>query len=676
MKGWTLSRAGEGAILLLAALSILWKGGKTLEMTWLFAGLAAVLSLLALFGRVFRVGSADDRKTGDPHLAVWGLLLFFALWTILGYVFSETRNYGLDEVFRDTAGVLIFLWAVRLVHERKNDSFQWNLATVLTLSVFGACLMGLLVYVFEPVDRFVGSFFDHRFDTDFWPNAWGQFLLLSWPLVLYRGVVLKGRRQAYAVTALLGLMTGCLFLSYSRGSILSLGLQCAVLVACTLVLIVRDIRYRKQLPLRIRTAVFHGSAVLCVGAIIFLGANALRATNFPVQSVSEKVTFTASEGRSSIDERAQFWNQSLRASLERPVFGYGPYSFRFVQTKSAEGVLATSDHPHNVFLKYAMERGWPAALAFAALLLSVGVYSLWKLFFNRRADWSWKNDVRDVLFGIAIVGVIAHSLIDYNLQFVGIALPFWLVLASVYSPASVACAERKDSFRCWKFTRVAAKVEFLLALSLLVLASVEGYYLVTSSFGRHAEAKGNRAEALEWYGRSEGELFSRDLLLSKAVLLMDDGRMQESSDTLDAYAALNPHDARVWKLKGILALKDGDPRTAFGYVSTAFDLGKMTDAGIVTLYLQSALDAGMRDEIESRRSDLNTLFYLYADAVGQNAHFIALSRNVEELQTIARLLGRFFPDDASEYLDVARKAAEHAATERERFDARAPGMLW
>jgi O-antigen ligase len=57
-------------------------------------------------------------------------------------------------------------------------------------------------------------------------------------------------------------------------------------------------------------------------------------------------------------------------SWERPMIGFGPGTFRFVQPQLQHEVLATSDHPHNVFLKLAMERGWPAATFFCFFLFN------------------------------------------------------------------------------------------------------------------------------------------------------------------------------------------------------------------------------------------------------------------------------------------------------------------
>ncbi len=675
MKRITLSHVGEGAILFLVAFSVLWKGGKTLEMTWLFALLSGLLAVATLARRVFRVRRTED-EAGDPHMAVWGLIIFYAVWTVASYLLSETKNYGLDDVLRDVSAVILFLWIVRDLAAKGDSSFLPNFLKVITSVTVAACLIGLAVYTLEPVDRFVGSFFDYRFDTDFWPNAWGEYLLLSWPMVLLHAIRTDGKKKRWLFSAILGLMLGSLFLSYSRGSVLALGAQAGLVTLLLLALALRDVRYQKKILTNVRSAALHCAVVFGIAIILFFAANSVRSVRFPVQSVTEKVTFTASEGRSSIDERAQFWGQALKAASEKPLFGYGPYSFRFVQTKDAQGVLATSDHPHNVFLKLAMERGWPSAISYALIMCSVCLYALHKLFFKRRADWSRENDARDLLLGIAVIGVLAHNLIDYNLQFIALKLPMWIVIAILYAPAAAGRTNRTSSFWQWKVSRIAIKIEFLLAFALLVVACVEGYYLVTSSYARHAEAAGNAEEALLWYDRSEGEQFGRDMLLSKSVLLMDAGKTQEAADALNEYAALNPHDARVWKLKGILALKMRDAKSAFENVAQAFRLGKMTDLGITTLYLQTAISAGKQDVIQSQKTDIDTLFSLYANAIGQNTHFIALSRNVEELQTVAGLLGQMFPDDAGEYRTIARQAADHAETERARLTSRKPGILW
>src|SRR6185295_13667108 len=102
-------------------------------------------------------------------------------------------------------------------------------------------------------------------------------------------------------------------------------------------------------------------------------------------------------------EREDFWHQAIALAQEKPLLGWGPYSFRFIQPHVQKSVLATSDHPHNVFLKYAAERGVPAALF---LLVIVA----WALLAGIRSSKK-SNDGSvpiKIFFVVGVAGVIAH----------------------------------------------------------------------------------------------------------------------------------------------------------------------------------------------------------------------------------------------------------------------------
>ena len=69
-------------MLLLVAFSILWRGGKGLEATWLLGGLAVLLTF-------FR-WQKHHRDHTQPMLSVprdlWFGLMFFLLWTFLSFI--------------------------------------------------------------------------------------------------------------------------------------------------------------------------------------------------------------------------------------------------------------------------------------------------------------------------------------------------------------------------------------------------------------------------------------------------------------------------------------------------------------------------------------------------------------------------------------------------------------
>jgi O-antigen ligase len=672
----------------LLGFAIVWKGGKGLDATWILAGTAWLLTL------------AHYRMHGRAHATpstLWWTWLLFVGWTVVSYFLSSTRNYGLDEVLRDTSYFLLFGFVIRELQHAGSPLLRRSVKVVVWCAAI-ACVVGIAVYWLQPVNRFVGTFFDYRFNTDYWPNAWGDFVLLSWPLVLWASLMdrkggIPNLRTLLPRLAGLGVLFGCFFLSYSRGSFLAFIGQILLLKALAYVFILYPLHVQSKRPGALlkhlfppvslrggwRTGVTGFAVVLAVAAASFQGVNLIRSQLFPVQSVLEKATFTAAEGKSSVDERAQFWDQSYALSWEKPWFGWGPYSFRFVQPRLQQHVFATADHPHNVILKLAMERGWPAAILFAAIILLVlrsGISYLRSVRGSLRKTsdavlghalplWSHALFVACAL--TAVTGTLVHSMIDFNLQFVGNGLLFWILCAAI---VAFACAGQKS--RTAK--HVAAK-EVVVATLLVLVAILEGRYLVTSSLGRHSEAAGDDVRAMAWYEYSKGEWFSRDLHLSRAHLLLKAGLPDASLRALEDAFAENAEDARAWLMKAEALKAKGDWPEAYEGYREAMALGEYNymDAtkGVMSVIDQTR-DPKLLQNIDMFTGHLDD----FAAAIEQNVHFIALTPNVERLAETLDILVRLQPQKAAEYRAMKKRVTEHAATERKRLQARTPGLLW
>ena len=681
-------RIAESLLLLFVAASILWRGGKSVDATWALGIVMLAVVFAAWWYPALRlVGFPKQDARTQPMtvpLGIWGTLLFFLVWSGLSYVSSSTRTYGLDEILRDGACIILFLWIVRRAGNPKTSVLLEGFLWVVTMSAAVASLFGLAVYVFQPVNRFVGTFLDWRFHTDYWPNAWAEFVLLAWPLaaLLATREVEPFRRKL--CTFVIGVLVGTLFLSYSRGAFISFAGQLACGAAVWGGLLLRDVRVGKVAAKAWKGFAVQTGAALAIALVLFAGANALRGTRYDVQSVGDKIAFQAAEGTSSIDERAQFWEQSMKLSGERPLFGYGPYSFRFAQPHLMADVFATSDHPHNVFLKYAAERGWPAALAFTAFLLYVIGLSIRHLFLDRKNDWSLGNDARTVALLLGVLGVLAHNLIDYNLQFVGIALPFWIALALLSTHLAEKRPVSRASFSHWRIARSFSRVEGVLLALLFLVVAWEGAFLVVSSLGRRAEAQGDDRAALGWYEKAAPEWFSRDLLLSRARLLEGQGLLDDADTVLAESLSENSVDARAWRIRAELASRRGQPELAYAYASHAYELGRYGDIGILRALIDTGLQlekvpglpADKKPDIRSRKEEFDTLFKAYADAIQANTHYIALGESVEELQTVAGQLAALFPTDAKRYRQIAADAVKHAEAERAISAARPVGLLW
>lgn len=673
-------RIAEWLLLLFVAFAVLWRGGKSVDATFLLG----IITIIVLFCPVWfpvlrKLGfpSTDNRSHGiTVPLGIWGVLLAFIAWSILSYLASATRTYGLDELVRDTSCVLLFLWVVRRAGNRRVSVLLEGFLWALTIAGCVAVLFGLAVYVFQPVNRFVGTFLDWRFHTDYWPNAWAEFVLLAWPMAALLASRNVGPIKRWFCVGVTGLLIGALLLSYSRGGFIAFVGQLACLAGFSGALILRDVRVSKAAAERWRRVCAGAGVAIVVALALFGGANLLRGQRYDVESVAQKATFRSAEGTSSISERSQFWNQALELSMERPVFGYGPYSFRFAQTHLMQGVLATSDHPHNIFLKLTAERGWAAVVLFLAFLSYVLGLSVRHLFLDRKNDWSLGKDAATIALLTGTLGVLAHNLIDYNLQFVGIALPFWLALALLSTHLAEKRPVSRASFSHWRLAKSLTRVEGIFLFLLLAVVAWEGAFLVVSSLGRRAEATGDIPAALTWYERATPEWFSRDLPLAKARLLEGQGLLDESDAAFEAALDENAVDARTWRLRAELALRRGEPAPAERYAAHAYRLGRYTDIGILRVWIDAATKAGDQSGLRARKQEFDALFAAFAEAIARNTHHIALSGNVEELQVVAGQLSRLFPTDAERYLDIASDAYAHAETERAGFSARPAGLLW
>ncbi len=641
----SIRSAFEHVLVIAVGVAVLWKGGKGLEVTWL-------LPIVPLLGAVSLWVNTKKHSAPAVSWPAWLFAALFIAWSVTSFLFSETRNYGLDEIIRDVSLMLLWLQIVRL-SPTPREALSERIIDAIVYSVLCAAVIGMVVYVCQPVGRFVGTFFDPRYHTDYWPNAWAELLLLAWPLCLWKYWQAAPKMRTVWL-GLLGVLLGSLLLSYSRGAFLAmLGQVIMMAVACWWLVPSKQRHYR--------SAALASLTVLTVGVMVFGVGNGLRSFLFPVQDLGAKVTFTADEGTSSIDERASFWRQAWAFAAEKPVLGHGPYSFRFLQPRLQDAVYATSDHPHNVWLKLAMERGWPAAILWSLLIaVSVGTAAV-RTYRERELTWV-------PLAAIGVLGVVAHLVIDFNLQFVGIALPFWLLLALLSAPLVWQTAPRH-------LKNAQNAVELLVALLLMCLTVREGAYLFSSSLGRRAEARGDIAAALQWYEASDDSWFPRDLRLSQASMALQAGQLQTASGAMAAYLQENDQDARAYSLRATIAEAAGQRLAAAIDLERAFTWSKLNDLGVLRRWialsrLSPALPSAPAKEVQE-------VLLAFQRAFMQNSHFVLLGDNVEDFLGICALV------EASDTEGIRSFCREHvdevqaeATRVRGELQARQPGRLW
>ncbi len=604
---------------------------------------------------------------------LWWLTVLFVLWTAVSYVLTRTMNYGFDEVAQTAALALLFLWMAR---HPEGAKMHTSILRVLVVTVLVASLIGVLVYALGPLSRFVGTFLDIRAPWKHaWPNAWAELLLLSWPiaLLLARPQDEQGSGELSTLWKIArrslpaGVMVGCLLLSFSRAAFL-------VFLGQSIVLLLWSLQRRVAW----RRAAMIALSVLAIGLIFFGLSNHLRSRSHPVQSLSEKALFLAPEGSSSVSERRTFWTQAFRLANEHPLFGSGPGSFRFVQTPLMRAPLATSDHAHNLFLKLAAERGWMAA-ALAFTLLCIVLLPLLKgLLPAMRCPLQgcpfscvlariprYELTLKRALLLTAVLGVLAHNLVDFNLHFIAISLPTVLILAML--PHAGGSKLNK------KFVHIAGCA---LAVVLLFATVHESFYAATSTLARRADAQGKSQQALRWYRWSTGEWYSRDRSLALARLQMKMEARAEALATIRRYTQeLNPADVRGWHLQAEIALAGQDTALAMTSLRQAYDLGRYADLRILQGLLP-LLALQSNTELAERKAEFSEVLQKYYDAILRNSHYIALSPNVEAFVDVAELMAVLYPSEAPRYQVMAAGVDRQARTERQKLSEFRSQVIW
>ena len=626
----------ESLFLGLLGILVLWRGGKSMDILWISSFSLPVLTY-------FFLRCNSHQRSSGPSLILQYALASFVLATVVSWMFSQSKNYGYDEVLATLIAVIVCG-----IGQIASQDFTSRISRALSIFLLLACGIGTYVYVTEPVSRFVGSFFDARFHTDYWPNAWADFVLLTWPLLLhtlpFHSTRFSHRCQAHAILAFV-LAAGAL--SYSRAGILvALGQITLVLGGC--LWITSNWRARRHTLLSV-------IGVAAVSSLIFLLINSVRAESFPLESVQRKATFTSDEGRSSLSERASFFQQSLALLPSYALVGSGPGTFRFLQPALQQSILATADHPHNVFLKIALERGL-IALASLFMISILTVHAVIRRL--RTPEWT-SHDRLSMLIAVGCVGVASHSLVDFNLQFLGILVPGSFFIGALLQNPSSMSTESQASHHLMSAT----------AILLFILVLIETPSQVLASYGRHARDAEQFSAAETAFSRAKKiSFFPRDLFLESAHLrLKRHDASGELQDLVD-YTVQNPHDYRSWRVRADLLLSQNNVAAAREAYRTADQLGaRYNDPSVFLGILRTLPD---QKAFADHRFEFDSLLNDYSFAILSNTHFFALGDGADTVLSIIDQMMTLVPhSDAPLYQALRERLLQHIQVVRSTYRA-------
>lgn len=529
----------------------------------LLYGLGVLLPLLAIFS--FRKIKKNLNFSFESRFEILTLVAFFAL-SVTSFYTSTIQNYGWSEVLVTGSGITLYFLAKNF--EEKEKKF---LAVILTVSALVSVGAGIYFYLTTPEMRISGLFFDYDKKTNFWPNTFALFLLAVWPLAVKAAENFENKFIKIIIPSLL--FTG-LFLTFSRAAMIAFFIQLALFFFMS--------RKKKCAPVI--------GIILLTGILIFT-IQQIRSLNLETNSFINKFSFQGTEKQTSLMERKDFMKGAASLAMDRPFFGYGPGTFRFVYPEIQQDFLATSDHPHNFFLKIWMENGTPAAVALLLFLLLV----------------AWKQIKNPSLYTVAITGVIAHSLVDYNLNFLTNALIFWVLLAFINSNEKT---EKKEADKRWQ------KIPIITMIALLSISALyEGYLAIKL-----------RSEIdYEFYKSSQ---FPRDFWASR-----------NTERDLEYHLELNPLDAFAWHTLGKIQEKNAKIAAAYQSYKKAVEANPANFFMFYLDYFRTAKLTGIKDpDREKIRKDAIKFLTSYPEKVRQNIHYTAQSGNIDAALKLANLL--------------------------------------
>jgi O-antigen ligase len=237
-------------------------------------------------------------------------------------------------------------------------------------------------------------------------------LLVPVPLVLSLSRLAEDReRMAAGVAA--AIMVGTIFLSGSRGGMLAIVVELAILAAFLL-------QQRKPIQIAIGLAAF---AIVLVGMLTWLGGKELTA----------RVSSISTESRSEITggTRLSIDRDAIRMFRVRPVLGWGLGVFPVVypQFRSFYTNFFVNE-AHNDYLQLLTEMG----------LLGFGIMVWFLIVLLRHAIPKigiWTSDVGGAVTlacTLSVSGILVHSLFDFNLQIPANAALFYVFCTMAAAP--------------------------------------------------------------------------------------------------------------------------------------------------------------------------------------------------------------------------------------------------
>lgn len=395
-------------------------------------------------------------------------ILLFMLVALVSILQFNDLHAGLDTLFLISSYILFFYLVVNNFR-----SFRDIRLFIFTLIAVGAVLSlyGIYQYLvgFQELAKYISKMsvsvdIPSRVFTIFIsPNHLAGFLIMIIPLAFVLTLNTKKSWKKIAVLTALILMLDCVFLTYSRGGWISLGLVIAVI----------GVGYTS---IKRKDALINLALVAILVMITAFSINAIGNTLSPHSA--SYTPLSTSQSVLSAQGRFMLWKGAMRIIETHPLRGMGLGAFASVYPFFQYGGLY-SKHVHNVYLEVFAETGILGISSFLTvffLILLNGVRLAKK-----------KQAVLNEL-GIALLagslGFMVHSLVDFEWSMAAAGLLFWGISGLVFccSRLTNECEIEHSMNREFK-VREANRLPLFLFVSTVALILL--LILVSSAWAQH-----------------------------------------------------------------------------------------------------------------------------------------------------------------------------------------------
>jgi O-antigen ligase len=250
-------------------------------------------------------------------------------------------------------------------------------------------------------------------------------MLTPFALVLAASRFAEGSRKIFVMGAAV-LMAGSIFLSGSRGGMLAILIEAAVLA----VLVLHSQRGNWKQPL-----LLGGVLILAIGLLVWFGGSEL----------THRMASIHSEAQAELEGgmRVTIDRDCLHMFLQKPILGWGLGTFPIVygRFRSFYSTFFVNQ-AHNDYLQLLVETG------IAGFLIAIWFLVLvFRRSFAKLKDW---NQTASGVFTLAsllgCIGILVHSFLDFNLQIPANAALFY-VLCTLAAASPLVESQRRRVLR-------------------------------------------------------------------------------------------------------------------------------------------------------------------------------------------------------------------------------------